>query len=380
MLAARPRGPGRPRLRGAPALPAAGGGRGRRPAVGALNPSQDSWDQAPAAPRSRTTCSARSPSSSGFAPAAAAGVVTTGGTESNLMGLLLARQEAGRRLRADVAGAGVHGLAGARPGCASSAPRSRTSRCSGRRRCWGSASVASSRCRSTADLRMRPAALAGRCSSAADAGRLRWPSSPPPAPPTPAASTRCWSARRCPRRGRGAGSTWTPRTGAARCSPTVWRRLLDGIELADSVSLDLHKLGWQPAAAGMLLTARPRPPGAARAGSPTSTPPTTRRPATRPARPVAADHPPRRRVQDRGDAADARSPRPRRSGRPLPLPRARTRRTASRTTPAWSSPPDPRSRQSSSATDRPPESVGRPGERRAPATAVDRRRGGGRPG
>jgi L-2,4-diaminobutyrate decarboxylase len=37
------------------------------------------------------------------------------------------------------------------------------------------------------------------------------------------------------------------------------RGLLDGLELADSVSLDLHKLGWQPAAAGVLLT---RDPGA----------------------------------------------------------------------------------------------------------------------
>lgn len=30
--------------------------------------------------------------------------------------------------------------------------------------------------------------------------------------------------------------------------------LLDGVQDADSVSLDLHKLGWQPAAAGVLLT------------------------------------------------------------------------------------------------------------------------------
>jgi L-2,4-diaminobutyrate decarboxylase len=33
--------------------------------------------------------------------------------------------------------------------------------------------------------------------------------------------------------------------------------LLDGLERADSVSLDLHKLGWQPAAAGVLLTRDP---------------------------------------------------------------------------------------------------------------------------
>lgn len=35
------------------------------------------------------------------------------------------------------------------------------------------------------------------------------------------------------------------------------RHLLDGIALADTVSLDLHKLGWQPAAAGVLLARDP---------------------------------------------------------------------------------------------------------------------------
>jgi L-2,4-diaminobutyrate decarboxylase len=35
------------------------------------------------------------------------------------------------------------------------------------------------------------------------------------------------------------------------------RHLLQGIELADTVSLDLHKLGWQPAAAGVLLARAP---------------------------------------------------------------------------------------------------------------------------
>ncbi|KAA1428203.1 pyridoxal phosphate-dependent decarboxylase family protein [Nocardioides antri] len=35
------------------------------------------------------------------------------------------------------------------------------------------------------------------------------------------------------------------------------RDLLTGVELADTVSLDLHKLGWQPAAAGVLLARDP---------------------------------------------------------------------------------------------------------------------------
>lgn len=37
----------------------------------------------------------------------------------------------------------------------------------------------------------------------------------------------------------------------------AYRHLLDGLELADTVSLDLHKLGWQPAAAGVLLARDP---------------------------------------------------------------------------------------------------------------------------
>ena len=35
------------------------------------------------------------------------------------------------------------------------------------------------------------------------------------------------------------------------------RHLVDGLDTADTVSLDLHKLGWQPAAAGVLLTRSP---------------------------------------------------------------------------------------------------------------------------
>jgi L-2,4-diaminobutyrate decarboxylase len=37
----------------------------------------------------------------------------------------------------------------------------------------------------------------------------------------------------------------------------VHRPLLAGVEGADSIALDLHKLGWQPAAAGVLLTRTP---------------------------------------------------------------------------------------------------------------------------
>ncbi|WP_245687463.1 pyridoxal-dependent decarboxylase, partial [Streptacidiphilus griseoplanus] len=60
-------------------------------AAGALNPSQDSWDQAPAATALETLLIRELAALTGYPPDTAAGVLTSGGTESNLMGLLLAR-------------------------------------------------------------------------------------------------------------------------------------------------------------------------------------------------------------------------------------------------------------------------------------------------
>ncbi|MGA4848257.1 pyridoxal phosphate-dependent decarboxylase family protein [Streptomyces sp. G5(2025)] len=46
--------------------------------------------------------------------------------------------------------------------------------------------------------------------------------------------------------------------GAGLLFSDVRKRLLHGIERADTVTLDLHKLGWQPAAAGLLAIRDPR--------------------------------------------------------------------------------------------------------------------------
>ncbi|MFE7593076.1 pyridoxal phosphate-dependent decarboxylase family protein, partial [Kitasatospora sp. NPDC057512] len=62
-------------------------------AVSALNPSQDSWDQAPAATALESTLLAEIAGLVGYDPERAAGVLTSGGTESNLMGLMLARDQ-----------------------------------------------------------------------------------------------------------------------------------------------------------------------------------------------------------------------------------------------------------------------------------------------
>ena len=65
--------------------------------VSVLNPSLDSWDQAPAATPLEGEVVAALADLVGYAPSRAGGVLTSGGTESNLMGLLLARDWAVRR-------------------------------------------------------------------------------------------------------------------------------------------------------------------------------------------------------------------------------------------------------------------------------------------
>ncbi|HEY6737394.1 MAG TPA: pyridoxal-dependent decarboxylase, partial [Actinopolymorphaceae bacterium] len=67
----------------------------------ASNQSVDSWDQGPAAIAIERQVVATLSGLVGFDPATSAGVLTTGGSESNLMGLLLAR-DAARRPRVRV--------------------------------------------------------------------------------------------------------------------------------------------------------------------------------------------------------------------------------------------------------------------------------------
>ena len=303
-------------------------------AVSALNPSLDSWDQAPAASAVEEHVLGRARRTRGLLARGGPGRVHHRRDRVEPDGAAVRPQQAGRRPGADVAGVGVHRLVErVGRGGASSARRSRTSRCSGRRRCSASASSPSSRSR-----RRRAADAAGgsarrRCSTRRRrTGCVPSPSSPPRAPPTSAASTRC--PRSCevvPRRR--TSPVWL-HVDAAYGGGALFSDRLRGL-------LDRHRAGrfGQPRPAQVRLAAGRRrcvphrataPPGAASNGrSPTSTPPTTPRPAPRPARSLAADHPPPGRVQDRRHAAGARPPRPRRSGRPLPLPSPSTPRTAS---------------------------------------------------
>ncbi|MFD9127171.1 pyridoxal phosphate-dependent decarboxylase family protein [Kitasatospora sp. NPDC059571] len=214
-------------------------------AVSALNPSQDSWDQAPAATALETELLAELAALVGFPPAAAAGVLTSGGTESNLMGLMLARDR--------VLGGAVEldGLpAGRRPRILASAAAHFSVQRAAALLGLGERAVLTVPV--DRDQRMDADALAAARAGAVRAGET------PVAVVATAGTTdtgaidplhRCadlarrYGARLHVDAAYGGGALFS-----GRLAP-----LLDGIARADSVSLDFHKLGWQPAAAGVFL-------------------------------------------------------------------------------------------------------------------------------
>ncbi|MFJ9625989.1 pyridoxal phosphate-dependent decarboxylase family protein [Streptomyces sp. NPDC101181] len=198
----------------------------------ALNPSMDSWDQAPAAgviEELTTAALARLVHPAAAAPDA---LITSGGTESNLVALLLARERAAattRPLRV-VTGANAHH--------------------SVHRAAWmlGLPTPAVVACR---DGRVDPAALDGTLLGLAgepvlvvatagttDEGRID------PLPEI-ARITRRYAAELHVDAAYGG-----PLLFSDRLAPR-----LAGLEHAVSVTFDLHKLGWQPVAAGVLTVA-----------------------------------------------------------------------------------------------------------------------------
>ncbi|MBN3929157.1 aspartate aminotransferase family protein [Streptomyces verrucosisporus] len=221
-------------------------------AVSALNPSQDSWDQAPAATTLETLLLAELAGMVGYGEEAA-GVLTSGGTESNLMGLMLARDR-------------VMGRASGRQVELEGVPRTGP-----RPRVFTSAAAHFSVQRAAALLglgedavvpvgidhaqRMDPGALAGALRRCAGAGEL------PVAVVATAGTTDTGTVDPLPECARLAAEygAWfhvdAAYGGGALLSDRL-APLLDGVELADSVSLDWHKLGWQPVAAGVFLVRR----------------------------------------------------------------------------------------------------------------------------
>jgi len=218
-------------------------------AASVLNQSMDSWDQAPSASAleaSVTTALARLV----FPSAAAAdAVITSGGTESNLLALLLARESFGRPVRA-VCGATAHHSV-ARAAWLLGLPPPVTVECVD-----GRLSVPA-----------LDAALGGLREPAvvvATAGTTETGSIDPLA--AIARVTARHDARRNARHdvrhdvrhnarhgGRHGGRLHVDAAyGGGALFSDALRPLLDGMQLADTVGLDLHKFGWQPIAAGVL--------------------------------------------------------------------------------------------------------------------------------
>ncbi|MFI6694683.1 pyridoxal phosphate-dependent decarboxylase family protein [Streptomyces sp. NPDC050433] len=226
-------------------------------AVSALNPSQDSWDQAPAATALETQLLEELADMLGYDPAEAAGVLTSGGTESNLMGLMLARDRVlgaatGRQIEmTGVPRVGVGaGAAGARPRILASAAAHFSVQRAAALLGLGEDSVIPVAV--DAQLRMKPRALADALARCVERGQL------PVAIVATAGTTDTGAIdplRECAELAAEYGA-WLHVDAAYGGGALLSDRLaplLDGIELADSVSLDWHKLGWQPAAAGIFL-------------------------------------------------------------------------------------------------------------------------------
>ncbi|MET8623906.1 pyridoxal-dependent decarboxylase [Kitasatospora sp. NPDC004669] len=217
-------------------------------AVSALNPSQDSWDQAPAATALETALLAELAALVGYDPTRAAGVLTSGGTESNLMGLMLARdQKLDGIVELDGLPAGVRPCILASEAAHFSVQRSAALLGLGER---AVVSVPVDR-----RLRMLPEELERAMAE------LSWVGRTPIAVVATAGTTDTGAIDPLEAAADLAGryGAWLHVDAAYGGGALLSDRLaplLDGIARADSVSLDWHKLGWQPAAAGVFLVRR----------------------------------------------------------------------------------------------------------------------------
>ncbi|MER7401320.1 aminotransferase class V-fold PLP-dependent enzyme [Streptomyces sp. NPDC000070] len=204
-------------------------------AASALNPSLDSWDQAPAASELETLV-ARALATEIYGPGADAdthpdSLITTGGTESNQLALLLARETYGGSVRL-VRGANAHHslaraawLLGLPEPVVVPAP----------------AGTLHPAALDETLSRLPGPLLVAATAGTTDTGLID---------PLPEIAARCAAhrARLHIDAAYGAGLLFSDRH----------RARLTGLDAADTVTLDLHKLGWQPVAAGLLAVKNPR--------------------------------------------------------------------------------------------------------------------------
>ncbi|MGH3312016.1 MAG: pyridoxal phosphate-dependent decarboxylase family protein, partial [Streptomyces sp.] len=204
-------------------------------AAGALNPSMDSWDQAPAASELEwRTCRALARlvyEDAGRVPDA---LVTTGGTESNQLGVLLARELYGGGVRV-VCGANAHHsvhraawLLGLPAPVVVPTPRG----------VLGAAALRGALDTLAAETADGRPVLVVATAGTTDAGAID-----PLAELADVVRQYECGARLHVDAAYGGPLLFSERL---RCR-------LAGLERADSVTLDLHKLGWQPVAAGLFV-------------------------------------------------------------------------------------------------------------------------------
>ncbi len=196
--------------------------------ISSVNPSMDSWDQAPFASALERALAAELAALCFPAAPAPDGLITSGGTESNLLGLLLAREQAGGSVT---------------PVCGSNAHHSVA------RAAWllGLPEPVVVDC---VDERIRPESLRAvlaeitgpavvvATAGTTDAGAID---------PLPAIADIAGEhdARLHVDAAYGGTLLFSPSRAP----------LLAGLDRADTVTVDLHKLGWQPIPAGLLISA-----------------------------------------------------------------------------------------------------------------------------
>ncbi|MCG7211022.1 pyridoxal phosphate-dependent decarboxylase family protein [Streptomyces arenae] len=195
-------------------------------AASALNPSLDSWDQAPAATALEAMVTRTLAHTIGLADA----VVTSGGTESNQLALLLAREAQDGRVQL-VHGANAHHslpraawLLGLPDPVVVPAPN-------------GTLDPAALH---DALTHLPRPCLVAATAGTTDAGLID---------PLPEIAGLCAA--------HGARLHIDAAYGGGLAFSDRHRDKLAGLERAHTVTLDLHKLGWQPVAAGLLAVARP---------------------------------------------------------------------------------------------------------------------------
>ncbi len=218
----------------------------------ALNQGLQAWESGPFAALLERRLLADLAALAGFPPTAA-GSMTSGGTASNLMALLLARDDAvRRRAGVDVSRAGLSSLAAApRVLCAAGTHVSV-------RRAAGFIGLGSD-----AIVEVEADRLGRMLPQAAEAALARMQSDELPVALVATAGTTDLGAFDA-----------LPALAAVAARHGVWlhvdaaygagalfserlAHLVEGLDRADSIALDLHKFGWTPASSGVFLTRRP---------------------------------------------------------------------------------------------------------------------------